>query len=178
MIPVIDVRLKFDMEPKSHTDRRCIIIVEISGLSGSIPMGVVVDRVYDVSEIKDEETQDSPQFGPEVNTEFILGMAENSEGVIILLDIDQILHGEDMIQMAQARQTIFNEIIKSIRSRPVGAPCKGRPYIYRAISASVELFDPFNGIHAPKVLPGCQHLGGPSFPAESGSPHQPRRGNH
>jgi chemotaxis signal transduction protein len=65
-------------------------------------MGIVVDRVYDVAEIKEGEVQVSPRFGPDVNTDLILGMAKEPDCVIILLDIDQIFHTEDMIQVARA----------------------------------------------------------------------------
>ena len=96
------MRLKFGMEPIDYTDRTCIIVVEISGTTGSALMGIVVDRVWEVSEIKEEEIQDCPKFSSRIDTDFIMGMAKKSDGVSILLDIDRILHHDEKKQMAQA----------------------------------------------------------------------------
>lgn len=101
VIPVIDMRLKFGIEPVEYTDRTCIIVVEISGISGSIMIGIVVDKVLEVSEIKEEEIQDSPQFIGSTVTDLILGIAKKGGNVTILLDIDRVLHTEDRLIMAK-----------------------------------------------------------------------------
>ncbi len=102
VIPVLDMRAKFGMERAEHTDRTCIIVVEISGLKGSTLMGVVVDGVSEVANIKEEEVEDAPVFGGSVDTSFILGMAKLQIGVTILLDIDRILHTSEMVQLSGA----------------------------------------------------------------------------
>ena len=102
VIPVIDMRLKFEMEPVDYTDRTCIIIVEVSGTVGSIFMGIVVDKVLEVTEFKEQQIQDCPTFGSEVRTHFILGMAKREKEVTILLDIDEILQAGDRVQLAKA----------------------------------------------------------------------------
>ena len=102
MIPVVDMRLKFNMEAIPYTDRTCIIVVEVSGLTGSSQIGIVVDRVLDVTEFKETEIEDCPTFGPEVATHFILGIAKRGQEVTILLDIDQILQAEDRVHLAKA----------------------------------------------------------------------------
>ncbi|MBW1720933.1 MAG: chemotaxis protein CheW [Deltaproteobacteria bacterium] len=100
VIPVIDLRLKFSMEPLDYTDRTCIIVVEVAGLTGSSLMGIVVDKVWEVTEIKEEEVEDAPSFGRSVNTGYILGLAKRSEGVTILLDIDELLQREGTVELA------------------------------------------------------------------------------
>ena len=102
VIPVLDMRAKFGMERVEHTERTCIIVVEISGIRGSILMGVVVDGVSEVANVKDAEVEDAPVFGKGVDTSFILGMAKMEAGVTILLDIDRILHTSEMVQLSGA----------------------------------------------------------------------------
>jgi len=99
VIPVLDMRAKFGMARAEHTERTCIIVVEISGLRGSTLMGVIVDGVSEVANIKAEEVEDAPVFGSGVDTSFILGMAKLQAGVTILLDIDRILHAREMVQL-------------------------------------------------------------------------------
>ena len=101
VIPVLDMRVKFSMPEKEYTPRTCIIIAEVSGLSGSTLVGGIVDAVTEVFHVKDEEVEDAPSFGGGFDGEFILGMAKTTKGVIILLEIDRILHTSDMLQFAK-----------------------------------------------------------------------------
>ncbi|MBA4391996.1 MAG: chemotaxis protein CheW [Desulfobacca sp.] len=102
VIPVADLRLKFEMEEMTYTERTCIIVVEIQGGAGNVLMGIVVDSVSEVLNIKNGEIEDTPAFGTEMDRGFILGMAKIGGGVKILLDINQVLGAEDLTMMDQA----------------------------------------------------------------------------
>jgi purine-binding chemotaxis protein CheW len=79
------------METTAYTERTCIIVVEIHGETGSVPMGIVVDAVSEVLNIRGADIEDTPTFGVKLNTDFILGMAKTEGGVKILLEIDKVL---------------------------------------------------------------------------------------
>lgn len=96
VIPIIDLRLKFGMEPMDYTDRTCIIVVEIEGPGGTIQIGCVVDSVSEVLNIHADQIEKPPTFGANLNTNFILGMAKMESGVKILLDIDRVLAAEEI----------------------------------------------------------------------------------
>jgi purine-binding chemotaxis protein CheW len=96
VIPVMDLRLKFMMEPIPYSERTCIIVVEIDSESGTLLIGIVVDAVSEVLNIKEEEIEASPSFGTELNTDYILGMAKIGGGVKILLDIDRVLSTKEI----------------------------------------------------------------------------------
>ena len=96
VIPVIDLRLRFNMEAIPYTERTCIIVIEIEGAEGNILTGIVVDSVSEVLNIRDKEIADTPTFGVNMNTEYILGVAKMENGIKILLDINQVLNGEDI----------------------------------------------------------------------------------
>jgi purine-binding chemotaxis protein CheW len=102
VIPVADLRLKFDMEEMAYTERTCIIVVEIREGGGNILMGIVVDSVSEVLNIKNGEIEDTPAFGTQMDTDYILGMAKTGGGVKILLDIDKVFGGEDMAGLDMA----------------------------------------------------------------------------
>ena len=91
VIPVIDLRLRFGLDATAYTERTCIIVVEIHGETGSLPMGIVVDAVSEVLNIRAADIENTPSFGVKLNTDFILGMAKTDGGVKILLDIDRVL---------------------------------------------------------------------------------------
>lgn len=98
VIPVVDLRLKFGMQEMAYTERTCIIVVEIAGEGrGTVntQMGIVVDAVSEVLNIKAEDVEETPTFGAALNTDFILGMAKMDGGVKILLDIDKVLSRQE-----------------------------------------------------------------------------------
>jgi purine-binding chemotaxis protein CheW len=91
VIPVMDLRLKFDMGAIPYTDRTCIIVVEIDSENETVLIGIVVDAVSEVLNIQKEEIEDTPAFGTTLNTDYILGLAKTNGGVKILLNIDKVL---------------------------------------------------------------------------------------
>jgi purine-binding chemotaxis protein CheW len=96
VIPVVDLRLRFGMDAIDYTERTCTIVVEISGQSGTVMIGTVVDSVSEVLNIKGEDIEDTPTFGTKLDTDYILGMAKMDGGVKILLDIDEVLSSEEI----------------------------------------------------------------------------------
>ena len=96
VIPVVDLRAKFGMEEVEVTEQTCIIVVEIVQGEQRFNTGIVVDRVQEVLEIPGGDIEDAPEFGPSVDTDFILGMGKIGELVKILLDIDQVLGRDDL----------------------------------------------------------------------------------
>ena len=93
VIPVIDLRLKFDMPGKAYDRETCVIVVEVEGVN----LGIIVDRVQEVLDIAAAEIEDSPHFGTKVDSEFILGMGKKAGKVKILLDIEKVIGSEDLV---------------------------------------------------------------------------------
>ena len=102
VIPVMDLRLRFGMKEIDYTERTCIVVVEIEGASGTVMIGVVVDSVSEVLNIKGEDVEETPTFGAKMNTDYILGMAKMGGGVKILLDIDQVLSEDEIAALDEA----------------------------------------------------------------------------
>ncbi len=96
VIPVIDLRLRFEMDCIGYTERTCIIVVEIMGQNGTIQLGIVVDAVSEVINVLADDIEDTPAFGTKLDTEYILGMAKMGGGVKILLDIDKVLKTDEV----------------------------------------------------------------------------------
>ena len=96
VIPVVDLRSKFSMETTEVTEETCVIVVEISQEGRQISTGLVVDRVSEVLDISSENIEEAPNFGGNVNTDFILGMAKIESTVKTLLDIDRVLSSVDI----------------------------------------------------------------------------------
>ena len=102
VIPVVDLRLRFGMEAIDYTERTCIIVVEVEAQSGTVMIGIVVDSVSEVLNIKGDDIENTPTFGTKLNTDYIQGMAKMDGSVKILLDIDQILSAQEVTLLEQA----------------------------------------------------------------------------
>ncbi|MBI9085186.1 MAG: purine-binding chemotaxis protein CheW [Desulfobacterales bacterium] len=102
VIPVVDLRSRFGMETVVATDRTCIVVVEINLNGGKLTIGIVVDTVSEVLNIRADSIEDAPVFGTNIDTSYILGMAKIEGGVKILLDIDRVLSSEDLLSLSKA----------------------------------------------------------------------------
>jgi len=102
VIPVIDLRLRFGIGEIDYTERTCIIVVEIASQAGTVQIGIVVDSVSEVLNVKGDDIADTPTFGTKLDTEYILGMAKMEGGVKILLDIDKVLSADEVGMLDQS----------------------------------------------------------------------------
>jgi len=96
VIPVVDLRLKFSLEPIEYTQRTCIIVVQVRGEIATIQVGLVVDTVSEVLNLAGADIEDTPDFGSQLATPFILGMAKVKGKVKILLDIDKVVSTQEI----------------------------------------------------------------------------------
>jgi purine-binding chemotaxis protein CheW len=95
VIPIVDLRLKFGMEGKEATEETCIVVVQVQG----VQTGLIVDRVNEVLDIADGDVEDAPNFGTDVHTEYLLGIAKTGGRVRLLLDIDRVLSENEVIHL-------------------------------------------------------------------------------
>jgi purine-binding chemotaxis protein CheW len=96
VVPVIDLRLKFEIPSAEYTQRTCIIVTEVPGESALVLMGIVVDGVSEVLCLTGSEIEDTPSFGEDVSNQYLLGMAKVNGKVKILLDIDKVLSTHEL----------------------------------------------------------------------------------
>jgi purine-binding chemotaxis protein CheW len=96
IIPVIDLRLKFNLPEQEYNDRTSIVIIKIKTEKGEIFIGTIVDKVIEVLDINETEIERAPTFGVDLNTQFISGMAKVKQKVVTLLNISKILRDVDL----------------------------------------------------------------------------------
>lgn len=101
VIPVIDLRVKFEMEEKDFTRKTCIIVVQVKREDNTLIMGIIVDEVSEVLDIPGNKIEAPPSMGTRLETHFILGMAKTESAVKILLDINNVLSAQELAAMTQ-----------------------------------------------------------------------------
>ncbi len=101
VIPIIDLRMKFGMPSVEHTDRTCIIVVQLTGRASTLA-GAVVDRVSEVVNMVAADIEDTPNFGDGTTLPYVLGIAKTKDGVRILVDPDVLFEMTQLIPMQAA----------------------------------------------------------------------------
>ena len=90
VIPVADLRKRFVLSMREYDARTCIIVVEIAGEAGPVSMGVVVDAVDAVVNLRDDQIEKAPAFSSEISRDCIKGLGKHEDKVVIILDIDRV----------------------------------------------------------------------------------------
>lgn len=102
IIPVTDLRLRFNMEEGVANEENCIIVVRTAG----IEIGLIVDKVSEVLAIAESEVEGVPSFGTEVKTEYLLGIGKTASSVILLLNIDRVITMQDVMSLRSSLQEV------------------------------------------------------------------------
>jgi purine-binding chemotaxis protein CheW len=105
VIPVVDLRKKFNMDHTQDTDKTCIIVVQVVHTGSKVVMGTIIDEVKEVLDIKSENIEETPSFGSSINTDFILGIGKVGTTVKMLLDIDKVLSMGEITTMTKVAQS-------------------------------------------------------------------------
>jgi purine-binding chemotaxis protein CheW len=96
VIPVVDLRLKFSMPPEVYSERTCIVVMRTQHEDEDLMVGMIVDGVVEVLNLTVADIEDTPDFGPGVETPYLTGMAKIKGKVKILLDIDHVLNSNEL----------------------------------------------------------------------------------
>lgn len=107
VIPVIDVRLRFKQEPFEYNDRTCIIVISVK----STVVGLIVEKIAEVVEIKEENILPPPTIGrvDKVQQKYVYGIGKVGDTVKLLLDPDKLLNDEDLSVVEQANEMTIEE---------------------------------------------------------------------
>ena len=100
VIPVVELRSKFGMEHSDDTERTCIIVVKVESEGVSVTMGIIIDEVKEVLDIKAESIEETPSFGASIDTAFIMGIGKIGDNVKMLLDIEKVLTTAEVSALA------------------------------------------------------------------------------
>lgn len=100
IIPVIDVRLRFNQEPFEYNDRTCIIVINVQ----STVVGLIVERIAEVVEISEENLLPAPSIKheDEGRNRYVYAIGKVDDQVKLLLDPEKLLNDEDITALEKA----------------------------------------------------------------------------
>lgn len=92
IVPIVDLRIKFDLGKVEYNEFTVVIILNLGGRV----VGIVVDGVSDVMALKEEQMRDVPSLVTNIDTKYIVGLATVEEQMLILVDIEKLMSSEEM----------------------------------------------------------------------------------
>jgi purine-binding chemotaxis protein CheW len=103
IVPVVDLRVRFSLPKAEFTPLTVIIVLSVKSAHGQRDFGLVVDAVADVVAVVPEDLKQTPSLGSAANVEFIQGLAIVQDRMLILLDVDELIH-RDLEQVVISEQ--------------------------------------------------------------------------
>jgi len=95
LIPTIDLRTRFGMDPSDCAKNTRMVVTEI----GSKRLGMVVDSVSEVLRIPVEQIEDAPDLVAGVDTEYIRGVGKLDDRLIIMLDLARVISSAEKAEL-------------------------------------------------------------------------------
>jgi purine-binding chemotaxis protein CheW len=92
IVPVFDIREKFDLPAGAYTPYHVIIVMEIMGRV----MGIVADEIADVLMLSPDELQTTTNLPPGMHSEYLKGIGNRDQDLIILLNMDRLLSHDEL----------------------------------------------------------------------------------
>jgi purine-binding chemotaxis protein CheW len=96
VVPVVDLRLCFEMSKTEKTVSTCIVVVEMLIEGESTVIGALADSVEEVIDLEPDQIQPPPKMGTQIRTDFIKGMGRRDAQFIMILDIDRVFSAEEL----------------------------------------------------------------------------------
>ncbi len=92
IVPIVDMRIKFNLGDAEYNTFTVVIILNIAGRI----VGMVVDAVSDVITLSGDQVRAAPNFSSDFDTQYITGLGTVDERMLILIDIEKLMSGQDM----------------------------------------------------------------------------------
>ncbi|MGD0435323.1 MAG: chemotaxis protein CheW [Bryobacteraceae bacterium] len=102
VVPVVDLRLCFEMSKTVKTVNTCVVVVEMLLDGESTVIGALADSVEEVIDLEPEQIEPAPKIGTQIRTDFIKGMGKRDSQFIMILDIDRIFSAEELASVRSA----------------------------------------------------------------------------
>jgi purine-binding chemotaxis protein CheW len=96
VVPVVDLRLCFEMSKTVKTLSTCIVVVEMSLDGEPTVIGALADSVEEVIDLEPDQIQPAPRIGTQIRTDFIKGMGKRDSQLIMILDMDRVFSAEEL----------------------------------------------------------------------------------
>ncbi|MFK7695815.1 chemotaxis protein CheW [Paenibacillus sp. HJGM_3] len=98
VVPVIDLRGRFQLAESDYTDNSRIIIVAVKDME----VGLIVDSANDVLDVDSDSIEAPPEIVGGIRAKYLRGVAKLPSGsLLVLLNLEEVLNKSEIVQLEQ-----------------------------------------------------------------------------
>ena len=102
VIPVIDLRGRFNLPESDYTDNTRIIIVAVKDASKQMEVGLIVDSANDVIDIDSDRIEEPPEVVGGIRAKYLRGIAKlKDDRLLVLINLEEVLNKGEIVQLEQ-----------------------------------------------------------------------------
>jgi chemotaxis signal transduction protein len=109
VVPVVDLAVKFGKAAAPATKLTCVLVAEVTAAGAALTLGVLADAVNEVVDLRDDDLEPPPAFGPGVRVDYLTGVGKVGKGFVLLLDLDRVLTASEADLTAQAATVVVSQ---------------------------------------------------------------------
>jgi purine-binding chemotaxis protein CheW len=102
IVPIIDLRMRFNLAQVNYNEFTVVIMLSLNNRT----MGIVVDGVSDVLELKSTQISPVPELVSSIDNKYLLGLGTVDDRMLILVDIEQLMSSKEMALMETAGENV------------------------------------------------------------------------
>jgi purine-binding chemotaxis protein CheW len=99
IVPVVDLRRKFETAGSTPPGNSCVIVLEVSTAEGALVIGALADEVCEVIDLDAEQIRPAPRLGSKMRTDYLKGIGQYQERFILLLETGRIFGGQELEEL-------------------------------------------------------------------------------
>ncbi len=94
-VPVVDLRIKLGLPPVPHGESTRILVLDVPLSGRKLALGLVADRVYEVTGLDGREIEPPPDIGVRWRSDYIRGVGRRGDGFVIVFDLSRLFSAEE-----------------------------------------------------------------------------------
>ncbi|MGX5667692.1 chemotaxis protein CheW [Rhizobium daejeonense] len=102
-VPTIDLRLKLGLPRTVPTPNTRVLVLDIPFEDRSLTLGMVADRVFEVTPFRRDQIEHAPEIGIAWNSDYIAGVVRRAEGFVVIIDLTRLLSSNDTALLSSRR---------------------------------------------------------------------------
>ena len=101
-VPVIDLRVKLGLSPTVKTEHSRILVLDVDIGSRIVVLGLLSDRVYEVTDLSDHAVEPPPDIGMRWRSDYIRGVGRRGDSFVIIFDLSRLFSDDEVPLLSEA----------------------------------------------------------------------------
>jgi purine-binding chemotaxis protein CheW len=108
-VPVIELRRKLGLAAADATENTRIIVLEVPLGERQLVLGLVADRVFEVTPLEGGQLEPPPDIGVKWRSRYIRGIGRRGDGFVVVFDLCHLFSAEEVALLGTAEAAVVPE---------------------------------------------------------------------